>query len=571
MTLTDFEEHVDTVIVDRGLDYFQGENVDNLEKVTSGMWLAHVYGTETYTVEVRTHRTQIKSWDCTCPYDHGPVCKHAVAVFYAIASELESRKTNPQKIETKRKAVRKDKVKEILKKTDKKGLEDFILSQFRSFGGLKNAFVAHFTELLDEDPDTKYRTLVRNVYKAAKGRQWYIDYRSTSRLVSPLHQLVQKAERLSMEKNPMEALVIAKTLIEEVPDMMLNMDDSDGAAGALVEDSFELLYQISHKAPPMLKDNLFEYCREEYPKGKYRNIGFESNFLHLMPQLITLKEQEEKFYGLVDAEIKKARNDTYSKYRLLELIKTKINYLKKAKQDDEADALIEKNKEFPEFRMLLIDKALAKKDFENAKLLCHEGIAISKEKRFPGHTRQWQDKLLRIAEKEKNTADIRKIAEKLYFDNWYDMQYYKRLKKTYSKDEWAKIYESIVKKIHGSQMRGSFEEVKALANIFVEEQQWSRLLKQVQLVRNSLSFLDIYAPYLIDKYPKEIVDGYEVAVQENAKETGRSIYNETARYLKKMEKMQGGEETVKRLLAFFRDNYKNRRAMMEILNKKFPN
>lgn len=570
MTLKDFEEHIDEVIHDRGLDYFQEESVDSLEKVAPGIWVAQVYGTETYNVEVRTHRTQIKAWDCSCPYDHGPVCKHVVAVFYAIATELESRKSDPKKVGAKKRSVRKDKVKEILKKTDKKALETFIVSQFHDFGGLKNAFVAHFSELLDEDPETKYRTLVQNIYKAAKGRQGYIDYRDTKKLVNPLYQLIEKAEQLLADKNQREALVITKTLLEEVPVMMMDIDDSDGSTGSLMDSAFDILYEIVQKAPPMVKDDLFEYCHDEYPKEKYRNFGFESNFLHLMPQLITLKKQEEKFYALLDAQIETAKRDKYSKYRMVELIKTKIEYLEKAKRKEEADALIEKNKEYPDFRMLLINKALAEKNFEKAKELCFDGMAISKENKFAGHTRHWQDELLNIAEKENNTEDIRKYALKLYFDNWYSMKYYQRLKNTYSKDEWIDIYEDIVKKIHGARMRASFQEVTALANIFAEEKQWSRLLKQLQLVPNSLSLLDSYASYLISEYPMEILDCYEIAITENAKATGRSIYNETARYLKNLEKMKGGGERILKLLSFFRRTYNNRPAMMEVLAKKFP-
>ncbi len=570
MTLKDFEAHVDDVILGRGLDYFQEENVDNLEKVASGLWMAQVYGTETYSVEVRTNRTQIKTWDCTCPYEHGPICKHAVAVFYAIATELESRKKHPKKIGANKKPICKDEVKEILKKTDKKELETFIIAQFRDFGGLKNTFVTHFSELLDEDPDTKYRTLVRNIYKAAKGRQGYIDYRGTKKLVIPLFQLVEKAERLLAEKNQREALVIVKTLIEEVPVMMLHVDDSDGSTGSVMDDAFEVLYAIAQKTPPMVKDGLFEYCHDEFPKEKYRNFGYESNFLDLMPQLITLKEQEAKFYALLDVQIEKARLDNYSKYRLVDLIKTKIEYLKKSKRNKEADALVEKNKEHPDFRMLLIDKALAQKNFEKAKKLCHEGITVSEERRFAGHTRQWQDELLNIAEKENNIKDIRKYAVKLYFDNWYSMEYYQRLKKTYARDEWLDIYESIIKKIHGTGQRASFQEVTALANIFTEEKQWSRLLKQLQLVPSSLSLLDSYASYLISEYPNELLDCYEVAIKFKAKDTGRSIYNETARYLKKLEKMQGGEERVENLVLFFRNTYNNRPAMMQVLEKKFP-
>jgi len=48
MTLKDFEEYIDAVIHDRGLDYFHEENVDNLEKIATGIWRAQVYGTETY-------------------------------------------------------------------------------------------------------------------------------------------------------------------------------------------------------------------------------------------------------------------------------------------------------------------------------------------------------------------------------------------------------------------------------------------------------------------------------------------------------------------------------------------
>lgn len=570
MTVKDFEAHVDDIILGRGLDYFQEEKVDNVEKVASGLWMAQVYGTETYNVEVRTNRTQIKTWDCTCPYDHGPICKHTVAVFYAIATELESKKKHPKKIGANKKLTRKDEVKEILKKTDKQGLETFIISQFRDFGGLKNAFVAHFSELLNEDPETKYRTLVQNIYKAAKGRQGYIDDRGTKKLVNPLFQLVEKAERLLAQKNQREALVIVKTLLEEVPVMMLHVDDSDGSTGSLMEDAFEILYAIVQKAPPMVKDGLFQYCHDECPKKKYSNFGYESNFLDLMPQLITLKEQEEKFYALVDVQIEKARLDKYSNYRLIDLIKTKIQYLKKAKRNEEADALVEKNKEHPDFRMLLIDKALVQKNYEKAKKLCHEGIAVSEERKFAGHTRQWQDELLTIAEQENNIKDIRKYAVKLYFDNWYSMEYYQRLKKTYERNEWIDIYESIIKKFHGTRQRASFQEVKALANIFTEEKQWPRLLKQLQLVPSSLSLLDSYASYLISEYSKEILDCYEIAIKFRAKDTGRSIYNETARYLKKLQKMEGGDERVEKLVSFFRNEYNNRPAMMQVLEKKFP-
>ena len=87
MDLLDFEDHIDPKIVARGLGYFDSESVHDLEKIASGTWQANVKGSENYTVEVRTHRNKVKSWDCTCPYDYGPLCKHVVAVLYTIAEK----------------------------------------------------------------------------------------------------------------------------------------------------------------------------------------------------------------------------------------------------------------------------------------------------------------------------------------------------------------------------------------------------------------------------------------------------------------------------------------------------
>ncbi|MGB7395513.1 MAG: SWIM zinc finger family protein [Pricia sp.] len=570
MTLRDFEDHVAETIVDRGLDYFQQENVHSLEKVAPGHWMAQVLGTEMYGVEVRTHRTQIKSWDCTCPYDFGPVCKHAVAVFYAIASELESRKKNPQKIGAKKKPARKDKVKEILKKTDKKALEGFIISQFRSHAGLKNAFVAHFFDLLDEDPGTKYRSLVRNIYKSAKGRHGFIHYREAPKLVNPLHDLIKKAEGLLAEKNYTESLAIAKTLIEEVPIFAMNMDDSDGGTRFLMDSSFEILYQIADEAPPMMKDTLFDYCLAEYPKKKYSDIGFEDGFLHVLPLLISLKEQEKKFFALIDQEIKKASSERYGDYQVVRLLKTQLDYLNRAKKTKEADALIEASKSHWEFREMLVDKAIGKKGFEEAKELCGKGMQIAEEKQHYGTIRLWQNKMLTIAEKEKSIPDIRKWAITLFFEDRYAMEYYRRLKKTYSAAEWSEVSEGLVQKIAGPQKRASSEKVYVLSDIFVEEKQWDRLLKQIQLNPHSIGLLDKYSKHLTDKFPDEILEGYENALKDMAQDTGRRVYNNIAKYLKKMEKIAGGTEKVRQLIQYFREEYKNRPAMMEVLSKNLP-
>jgi len=186
MNLKDFEKNVNSTILERGHDYFVNECVDSLEKVAPGLWLS------AYSVEVQTNRTKIKGWDCDCPYDHGPICKHVVATFYAISEHLELEKDQPDRKAAKNRSTKADKVKTILNSVSKEQLQQFLVGQFKRDRSLKNLLIAHFADLLGDEPGGKYRTIVRNLYKAVQGPYGFIDYRDSRTLTDPLFDLVSK-------------------------------------------------------------------------------------------------------------------------------------------------------------------------------------------------------------------------------------------------------------------------------------------------------------------------------------------------------------------------------------------
>ncbi|MCH7772525.1 MAG: family 10 glycosylhydrolase, partial [Bacteroidetes bacterium] len=488
-------------------------------------------------MEIRTDSKQIKGWDCDCPYDHGPICKHVVATFYAIVECIELEKTIPKQGAGKKKRNRKDRIEDLFKNASKEALQQFIVSQFRRDYGLKNAFIAHFAELLNEDQNEKYHTIVRNIYKAAQGRHGFVDYYSARTLTVQLSDLAEKSEELLVKKNITEALALCKTLIEEVPIVVYNMDDSDGGASSVIDYAFNTFFHIAEQAPPILKDELFDYCLSEYPKEKYHDFGFEDEFLRILPLLITLEEQEKQFFELINQQIELEKKNDFSDYRIVKLIKTKIDYLQRAKREDEAQVLIETNINYADFREILLNQAISKKEFNLAEKLCNEGIAIAKMDQHPGIENKWYIKLLEISEKKKSKEEIRKWSEKLYFDNYFDMEYYQKLKSTYSKDKWSDKSEEIINKLKGKNQKGGYGEVRALAEIFIEEKYTDRLLKLLQINSKKISFIDEYADYLKKSYPKDLLTFYEEGVKRYAKSTGRDIYNEAANYLEKMKKI----------------------------------
>lgn len=74
LNLGNFKQAVDSRILQRGRQYFRAGHVIDLEEIDDGVWSAQVEGTEVYEVSVERDAQGELSWECTCPYDWGPVC-----------------------------------------------------------------------------------------------------------------------------------------------------------------------------------------------------------------------------------------------------------------------------------------------------------------------------------------------------------------------------------------------------------------------------------------------------------------------------------------------------------------
>lgn len=90
-----FEVNIDRKILDRGFDYYENDNVNQVENLGKGEFQAVVQGTEEYEVYITIENGTVTEHSCECPYDWGDICKHEVAVLYYIRdSEIYKEKTN---------------------------------------------------------------------------------------------------------------------------------------------------------------------------------------------------------------------------------------------------------------------------------------------------------------------------------------------------------------------------------------------------------------------------------------------------------------------------------------------
>jgi uncharacterized Zn finger protein len=142
MTLTNFESLVEAKIIERGLDYYRSGDIKKLEKVGENEFSAVVLGSYKYSVYVKTNGTEIVEHECDCPYEYGDVCKHKVAVFYAIRSGNFSNTG--------------DKLNLLLENLHDSALRRFVSNLLKKDQSFRREFLREFDEDFEEDEDDEF-------------------------------------------------------------------------------------------------------------------------------------------------------------------------------------------------------------------------------------------------------------------------------------------------------------------------------------------------------------------------------------------------------------------------------
>ncbi len=142
MKLANFEDFVEAKIIERGLNYYRSGDVRKLEKVGENEFGAVVSGSERYNLYVKIKDGVITEHECDCPYDYGDVCKHKVAVFYAIRNGNFSDTG--------------DKLNSLLEHLHESALRKFVSNLLKKDRDFRQEFLREFDEDFEEDDEDEF-------------------------------------------------------------------------------------------------------------------------------------------------------------------------------------------------------------------------------------------------------------------------------------------------------------------------------------------------------------------------------------------------------------------------------
>lgn len=580
MTLQDFESQIDSVILKRGKEYFNNDYVEFLEEIKKGYWTANVSGTDEYTIEIQLgSNNNIKKCFCDCPY--GDICKHIVAVLYAISEDKVIDITSKSTSKAKESKVRKPSFDVLLNKIELKEYQDFIKHYSQINKTFKDQFELYFSEKNESfDLEKKYVDIIKNTIKKHTSRG-YIDYSASNKLGKELNQYLDVAKQYLSKNNYRDATALYQIIIKEVSKVFEYCDDSNGYVVDNVDEAITNLAEMIN-APVSFdfKAKITDFLKQELKNKSYFDYGnFGYDLTETYASFCIKTDRKDEFIPYLDSKIQSAKNDDYDKEFF---IKTKISFLSDIGSTDEIKSVIQQNLDIPEIRSIEIDRNIENQDFETAKKLISEGIQTAETKRDSGTVFQFEKKLFAIAVLEKDIQLQRYFSRKFALGQTLDSTYYKQWKSTYSKQEWIETIEEVItaitKKINDTVKNHVLYNYNSLNSnllyqlgpIYIQENYWDRLLSLVQKQENLTTILTYY-PYLIKIYPNELLDIIiPVFEKEGDKCDGRSQYKDLANKMKSVIKdYPQDKERILEVAQKLKIKYPRRPAMQEELDKLF--
>lgn len=559
-----FEEQIDEVILQRGLNYFKKGYVTDVTEIGYGDYEATVKGKDIYTVHLHVEKGVVTEHDCDCPYDQGPVCKHIAAVlFYLQQDELYLEEDFPTK-KTQKKAKKPsemEQVDKLLHLLPHEELKAFIRNYCKKDKQVRGQFLFSYMDLCVGQKEL-YAQQIQALIKSYSDRYGFIEYRDAVNLGRSVCGLLDEAADWPQRGKTSQAIYLAEATIEKMADVINNTDDSSGEIGGCISTAIQLLADLakSELESPSHKE-LFQWAIKQYKANTLEGWDWHLEFIRIAIDLAQLPQEKKQLLSILE-KIQSCDEDSWDYQQILNL---RLQIIRKTENEEAAIRFMEANLSNPTFRKFLIEKALSEKNYPRVEELTNEGIKQD-EKNKPGLVADWKNYLLTMYLQQGDKEQIMRLARYFLLQSYSRHQprqyYYDLLKSLIPEEQWAAYVDGIIAEICQENKYGAFQPV---AEIYIWEKQWDKLLAWLRQYPH-FYHIEQAEPYLKEMYPQELATLYRNAILYYLEwNVGRDHYQKCCQYIRRMIKLDARPMATE-LITQLQTQYRNRRALLEELS-----
>lgn len=553
------------MILERGIDYYKKGRVQQVSFEGDKKWSAMVHGSERYRIHIQFLEDGMAKADCNCPYADEAACKHIAAVLLAIHNEAGDwtdveivEEENPAKPDA-------DDFTALLESASKQEL----IKGIKKAAVFNHEIEEHIAMIIRAGTGglgkPGYRKIVKKALAPARRKGLMYGSEARRHLV-PVYELLDQAEELKKSGSMQDVLDICQVVMEEMVPALQFIDDSNADVGDSLRWATKLLFEMTEKPLDKERASFFKWCLKSLDDKRYKGWDFEDDFLAMAVGLAHTDKQIGDILTFMDEKIRRLEGDVdgwSSKYHLEQTLLQKVRLLRKTGDESEADALLEKYQYFPRVYSELIETAWQREELERVKKLAEAAIEQF-EKEAPGLNKDWNEWLMKVAEKQGSAEEVLDRALELLADD-PSMERYFKVKSLVPSESW----DSYLRKTVLPALRLDFMGRRLRPEIYALEEMWEELLENLK-EHPHLSDLEKYQHYFSENGKLPAVDDifgmYEEIIWEAlANRADRKNYRNVCRMLKKAAAF-GAEEQADKLADDIREEYSNRPSLLDELD-----
>lgn len=434
---------------------------------------------------------ELENWSCDCPYDWGPVCKHAVAVLLTIQAE-------PSEKPSKRVQSPKINILPLLKSAKKEQLVQLILEHCQDDHRFQNQVLSKLGGSGEQELAAVQALIKASI--SSNTHRGYIDMRGCDHICADLDDVLDQARRRIRQRRYDLALDITLFVLLTAVKLAGEADSSSGSLSWTMDAALETV-ELAANELVQEDGSRKEFVRKILKAAENSAFDGWDHWRYDLLQraaILANSENEEAFFHLLDRlsdQLWENFQDT-PKYGYAEEDKiTRYSILCSARGSEKARTYLEQNLEVDEFRAILVREDMARGDYAYAESLCRERLEKDQEKPW-FRPNQWQYLLYDIyqngGQPEKQICQARKLAL------LGDQDFYQTAKELLMKSgRWQEEYPGFLAELETA--RPAYEYMKILQL----EGEAALLMDQVRLYPETVFQ---YGGTLVQPYREEIFD-----------------------------------------------------------------
>ena len=520
MNLENFESHIETKILEKGIGYHASGSVVSLE-YDGSEWVAEVEGSSNYTVTVSLSESgEITSTYCDCPYNMGEYCKHQVAVFFALRDELESGECLTKMGERKY-------LENLLKNLDKAALVSILMEYAGKNRKIKEELLLRYEK--QGDILKHARNVIQSSINMVKRRD-FVEYSDVYHALDGAYTVLEMVDDQLDSGNTQTAISLSIVILEEMIDLINYCDDSSGTVGEIISAAIEKINEAVHEEQGSPSDNnkkIFDIVFNHAQEKRYSGwIDWRIDLLSTILPLCSDSINRSKMEQYLANEKGSSASEWGQRYGQRQLQKLQYEILRCFDDETAANSYMEQHLDNSDFRETVIQNAISEELYDKALGVCLDGE--SQDVSYAGLVRKWKELKFTVYEKTNDIEAQKTLALELMQG---DFNYYLKLKALCKKNEWPDTLKTILEKLWDSSRSDVY------VKVLLHEKLKLELLEYCKLYNGTITS---YYKYLLPDYKNDVALIFTKLIKQEAGQANtRGHYRNVCDLIRKFKKACG--------------------------------